>query len=110
MKHLVLLASLALVGAGCAGLPIPKEKLTDPGALLFNGYADVKVDCFRCHNGDATGSGSGPALGSRVRRMSAGRIGKVIREGDFPMPKYGPEVLSEEQLTQVVTWLKATFP
>ena len=44
--------------------------ITNPGALLFNGYTEREVDCYRCHNGDGAVTWRGPALSKRVPKLS----------------------------------------
>jgi mono/diheme cytochrome c family protein len=103
------IAALALAAfTTCAGVQLPKESLSDPGALLFNGYVDDKVDCWNCHNGNGQGAGRGPNLANRVPKKSDERIHKVIKEGSGFMPAF--RNLSEEQVTQLISWLRTTFP
>lgn len=109
VTRLVAVAALCGLGFGCAGVPLPREQLTDPGALLFNGYVRPEVDCFRCHNGDGKGA-RGPSLERKVPRMPADRIAKTIRKGEGLMPKFPAEKLSDEEMQQVIAWLKSTFP
>ena len=97
---------VVLALTGCAGVPLPKESLTDPGALLFNGYVRPNVDCFSCHNGDAKGA-RGPGLARAVREHSAEKLGALIRKGPGPMPAYATDVLSDEELGQIVSWLRS---
>ncbi|MEW5737599.1 MAG: cytochrome c [Myxococcota bacterium] len=107
--RVVLSFAVLLLATSCAGVPLPKESLSDPGALLFNGYTKEKVDCFRCHNGNAQGSGRGPGLATRVPKKSDERLGKVIREGEGFMPSYKDD-LTDEEVAQVIGWLRASFP
>lgn len=104
----LMLTTLAL-GTSCAGVPLPREQLTHPGALLFNGYARETIKCFICHNGDATGA-RGPSLARDVRSHGTEKLAAIIRKGPGLMPSYPPEKLNDEELGQVVEWLKATFP
>lgn len=100
---------LAFVVSSCAGVQLPKESLSDPGALLFNGYVHEKVDCWECHNGDGKGSPKGPSLVARVPKKSDERLVQVIREGKGRMPGFKDD-LSDDEVTQLVTWLRAAFP
>jgi len=95
--------------AACAGVQLPKEQLTEPSALLFNGYVRAEVDCWHCHNGDGKGSGKGPNLTRRVARMTKEKVARVIRDGDGYMPDF-KKVLSEEEIVGLATWLKVQFP
>lgn len=99
----------AALGTSCAGVALPREQLTHPGALLFNGYTRSTIECFVCHNGDATGA-RGPSLARDVRSHSSEKLAAIIRKGPGLMPSYTPEKLSDEELSQVIDWLKATFP
>ena len=102
---------LLAIGAlsACAGVQLPKEQLTEPNQLMFNGYLRPEVDCWRCHNGDGKGSGHGPSLVRRVARLSEPKVARVIREGDGVMPDF-KKVLSEEEILAMARWLKSTFP
>ena len=100
----------SLCAAGCAGIPLPKEKVADsPGALIFNGYTKTNVDCFACHNGDGAGTMRGPALGDRVRDNSDPQLIDVIKNGDGRMPAH-KDRLSDEEIGQVIAWLRSSFP
>lgn len=101
------MAVVALALCSCAGVPLAREGLTDPGALLFNGYTRSEVDCYTCHNGDGRGA-KGPALIFKVPRLSEDKVARTIRNGKGVMPKYGAK-LSDDEVAQLVTWLKATF-
>jgi mono/diheme cytochrome c family protein len=107
-NNLFRVAALLALASGCAGVPVPKDKLTDPGALLFNGYANKDVDCYHCHNGDGSGTLRGPDLGKKVPTDSDEEIKKTILEGKAIMPSYKGK-LSDEELGQLTTWLRATF-
>ena len=56
-KGRTLVGSVVLLGAliSCAGTQTPKDRITDPGELLFNGQTVSGIDCYSCHNGDGTG-------------------------------------------------------
>jgi mono/diheme cytochrome c family protein len=99
----------AFVASSCAGVQLPKESLSHPGALLFNGYTHEQVDCWVCHNGDGRGSGRGPSLVARVPKKSDERLGQLIREGKGRMPGY-QAYLSDDEVAQLVSWLRAAFP
>lgn len=107
---LAVFAAVSVALAGCAGLQVPREQLSDPGALLFNGYTRSEVTCYRCHGGDALGSSRGPSLARRVPKHTAQELFEAVRQGDRRMPKFGPGKISDDELSQVVAWLQATFP
>ena len=94
---------------GCAGVPLPKEQLSDPGALLYNGYTRPEVDCYICHNGDGKGA-RGPALVSKVPRLSEEKVVRAIKSAKgLHMPKYDSK-MTDEEIALVARWLKASFP
>jgi mono/diheme cytochrome c family protein len=94
--------------ASCAGVPLPKEGLNDPGALLYNGYVRPEVNCYICHNGDGKGA-RGPSLVRKVPQMPEEKIVGFMKGSKGFMPKYASK-MSEEEMVQVAQWLKATFP
>jgi mono/diheme cytochrome c family protein len=100
---------LVALGCSCAGVQVPKEKLQDPGALLFNGYTRPDIDCYHCHNGDGTGTVRGPNLAKEVPTMSDAQITHIIREGAGIMPAF-KDKLSPDEFTQIVAWLHNSFP
>jgi len=106
--RLVAVALAAVTLTACAGVQLPKESLSDPGALLFNGYVDEKVDCWNCHNGNGQGAGRGPNLAYKVPKKSDERLTQSIREGRGFMPAF--RHLSDEQVRQLIAWLRTSFP
>lgn len=109
VRLFVVLALVAL--AGCANLRIPQAKLTEPGALLFNGYSNAALDCYSCHGGDGAGTAYGPKLADRVPKVDAARLRQVVLQGSTTapgMPAYQGK-LTDAELEQLVTWLGATF-
>ena len=104
----LLFASLCLMA--CAGVQLPKEKLTDaPGGLMFNGYTKQDVACFTCHNGDAKGAMRGPGLADEVVDKSDEQLSETIKNGDGFMPAH-KDRLNEEEIGQILAWLHTTFP
>ena len=109
-RSTLVLSALGLLNAACAGAPIAKDRLTDPGALLFNGYTKPAVDCYKCHGGDGGGVFlRGPALAGRVPKLTPDQITEVILKGKGLMPSF-VDKLNKVEVDQIVTWLKATFP
>jgi mono/diheme cytochrome c family protein len=103
---------LLALGAGCAATTtqLPREQLTDPGALLFNGYARPEVGCHKCHGGDGRGAAKGPSLEKRVPKYSAAELVSIIREGSKKMPKFGPNKATDDEVQALVAWMQAAFP
>ncbi len=99
---------VALASAGCAGVQIARADLEHPGQLLFNGHVKEEVNCFKCHNGDATGSMRGPSL-DVTAEMSDDDILEYINEGEGIMPAFADKLTSDEK-AQIVSWLRVRFP
>ncbi len=96
--------------SGCAGVQLPKEKLTEsPGGLMFNGYTKTPVDCFICHNGDAKGTMRGPSLAEKVVDDSDSQISETIKNGEGRMPAFKDQ-LSDVEIAELTTWLRTNFP
>jgi mono/diheme cytochrome c family protein len=102
-------AALLLLFEGCAGAPLPREGLKQPGALLFNGYANPAANCFHCHGGDGSGSWRGANLAKRVPTLTEAQIRKAIMEGKGIMPSFADKLTGAE-LDQLVGWLNESFP
>jgi mono/diheme cytochrome c family protein len=101
---------LVVLTTACAGAPIARDRLTDPGALLFNGYTKPDVDCYKCHGGDGGGVFlRGPGLAGRVPSLTPEQITEVIQKGKGFMPSF-VDKLNKEEINQIISWLKQTFP
>jgi mono/diheme cytochrome c family protein len=71
------------------------------GAELF-----ATRGCEHCHGKDGVNGELGPDL-QRVRnRMNAAQITKQIREGSKGMPVFGPDQLTDEQVKDLVAYLR----
>ena len=92
----------------CAGTQIPRDRITDPGEMIFNGYTVAGVDCYSCHKGDASGTWRGPNLGDLVPKLSDEAIAKAINEGPGMMPSYQGK-LDGQQIAAITAWLRGRF-
>jgi mono/diheme cytochrome c family protein len=101
----LLLAALS----ACAGSQLPADKITSPGEALFNGRIRPDVNCYQCHNGDATGTMRGPNLGKRVPKLTDQQIAQAIAEGPGFMPSFKDKV-SAAEVQQITAWLRKQFP
>jgi mono/diheme cytochrome c family protein len=99
-------ALLLASALGCAAIPAPRESLHDPGALLFNGYANPNSNCYRCHGADARGSGRGPDLVLASKQLRPEMMEMIIREGSGRMPAYG-EKLSADDIQALLAWVQS---
>jgi mono/diheme cytochrome c family protein len=106
-----LVGGLVLLGAliSCAGTQIPKDRISDPGQMLFNGQILSGIDCYRCHNGDGTGTWRGANLAQRVPKLSDVSIAKAINEGPGMMPSFKGKI-DDQQIAAITAWLRGRFP
>ncbi len=108
-RGMAVLLGLGALTACAAGVQSPRAALGDnPGALLFNGYANPEVNCFHCHNGDGAGSGRGPNLTERIPRLTDDEIVKAINKGPGFMPSF-KDKLNDVEKQQLVAWLRSRF-
>jgi hypothetical protein len=90
----------------CAAAQTPRDRITDPGELLFNGFTTPNVDCYRCHKGDATGSWRAPNLVEHVPKMTDAAIARAIHEGPGMMPSYQGKI-DDQQIVAITAWLRS---
>ena len=93
----------------CAGTQIPKAQIASPAQGLFNGQVRAEINCFHCHDGDASGSFWGPNLAKRVPKLTDGGIAQAIAEGPGLMPSFKGK-LSDAEVGEIVVWLRSKFP
>ena len=108
-RALLLLLGLAATGLGCAGKQTPPDRITSPAEALFNGRTKSEVTCYKCHNGDGTGTLRGPDLSKRVPKLTNEQIVKAIMEGPGLMPSFKGKVTDAEAL-DLASWLHQRFP
>ena len=110
-RGIVLAGALVLLGifVSCAGAQIAKDRISDPGEMLFNGQMVSSIDCYKCHNGDGKGTWRGPNLGQRVPKLSDKAIAITINEGPGMMPSYKGKI-DDQQIAQITAWLRSRFP
>jgi hypothetical protein len=97
---------LLTVLTACAGTQLPPGQITSPGEALFNGRVRPDIECYRCHNGDATGTWRAPNLAKRVAQLSDGEIAGAIVTGPGMMPSYRGKV-SAAEVEQITAWLRS---
>ena len=108
-NKLRLAAALTAMGTGCAGVPLAKEAVTEPGALLFNGYSNPNADCYHCHGGDGVGRFlHGPDLYNEVPAATDAEISETIHKGKSIMPAYQGK-LSEVEIDTLTKWVRGKF-
>ena len=95
--------------AGCAGKQTPADRISSPGEALFNGRVKTDVTCYKCHNGDATGTLRGPDLTKQIPKMTDQAIADAIFKGPGMMPSYKGK-LDEHQVAEITAWLRGRAP
>lgn len=105
--HYLIVATLfvPLLGACSTGVQLARDGGGDLGRDLFNGYVKKDVTCYKCHNGDGTGTYKAPALTDVEFVLSDDEIRSTIQEGSGLMPSFGKR-LSEEEIDKIVAYLK----
>lgn len=106
--HWMVVGAAAALGVliSCAGTQTPKDRITDPGERLFNGQTVSSVDCFKCHNGDATGTWRGPNLIKRMPNLPDQAVADAISKGPGMMPSFKGK-LDEHQVAEITAWLRS---
>jgi mono/diheme cytochrome c family protein len=104
---LFVLAALAV--AACAGTQTPQTQVTSPGEALFNGRVKEDLTCYKCHNGDGTGTMRGPNLAKRVPGLTDQQIAEAIAEGPGLMPSFKGKV-TDQEVADITKWLRGRFP
>ncbi len=85
--------------------PSASETLTgnaDNGKKLFTAYG-----CFECHGRQGAGASTGPRIGPPAITLAA--VLRYVRAPTGQMPPYTAKVVSDQDLTDIYTYLK-TFP
>jgi mono/diheme cytochrome c family protein len=92
----------------CAGKQTPKDTISDPGQMLFNGQTISTIDCYKCHGGDGSGTWRGPNLAERLPKLSDEGVAKAILEGPGMMPSYKGKI-DAPQIAAVTAWLRGKY-
>ena len=109
LSALVTSLLLGALIAGCAGTQLAATPNEPPGEALFNGRVHEDVNCYKCHNGDGTGTMRGPNLAKRVPGLTDAQIAQAIDEGPGFMPSFKGKVTPDE-VAQITAWLRQRFP
>lgn len=83
--------------------------MTDPGELIYFGYANKQAQCSRCHGDEGQGGMFGPPILSAVKKLGVDSVRAIIAhgkgEGDKRMPGLDKE-LTPSQIEQVIGFLQ----
>jgi mono/diheme cytochrome c family protein len=101
-----LVVSVALLS--CGGKQTPRDRITDPGEMIFNGLTVSGVDCYKCHNADGSGTWRGANLAERVPKLTDAAIEKAISEGPGTMPAFKGR-LDAQEIASLAAWLRGRF-
>ena len=91
---------LSLVLSACGGSSSTTSAPTGDTTAGQTAYASLP--CLGCHGENAEG-GVGPKLAGLS--ISFDRFQSIVRNGHEEMPKFGTDVVSDQQLTDVYAWL-----
>lgn len=96
-----LVAFVAGLGSG------PELPVVRPGrGDLAEGGVLYRENCQACHS--ATGAGGALSYGRAAPPLAAAtpeQVGAAVRSGPGPMPRFGPDILTEEQLDGVARYV-----
>jgi hypothetical protein len=106
--NLVVVLALVACACGGGGKQLPRDRVVEPGTALFNGYTHKSVDCWECHDGEGGGTKWGPALATRVGKLTDAELRRVIVDGRGKMPAFRAR-LSDAELATLVGWLRQRF-
>lgn len=98
-------ALLAYVDTLTDGPEVPDVD-ADAGDVSHGGEL-YRLNCQSCHS--ATGAGGALSYGRAAPPLgpaSATEIGAAVRSGPTPMPRFGPDILSDEELDDVVAYVE----
>jgi len=88
----------------------PPADLTDPGQLLFLGYAKKEVNCARCHGQNGAGGPEAPDIQTLFKKYDVEGVFEIIEvgkgEGPDAMPPFETQ-LTEEEINLLVKFLKS---
>ncbi len=90
----------------CGGTQLPTQEITSPGEALFNGRVRANINCYSCHNGDATGTWHAPDLTQRVPALTDTQIADAIAKGPGLMPSFKGK-LSDAEVREIIAWLRS---
>lgn len=108
IKLFYLLIAVLLLGMMAASCSVRKtEPIKDPivseDADLKNGHLLYMQHCQKCHPGGEGGLGS--AINSNRAPMVVFRL--QVRQGLGAMPAFSSEVISDEELSDILVYLRA---
>jgi len=88
----------------------PPADISDPGQLLFLGYAKKEVSCARCHGQNGAGSPEAPDIRTVFKKYDREMLADIIEvgkgEGPDAMPPFEAK-LNEEEINLLVKFLKS---
>jgi ubiquinol-cytochrome c reductase cytochrome c subunit len=90
------------VGTFGTGPPIPAFNLDR--ADLAQGEQLYQLNCAACHNWDGKGGALIDVLASPLRPVPPVQLAEAIRIGPGPMPVFPPQVLSDDELNDIVAY------
>ena len=88
----------------------PPADITDPGQLLFLGFAKKEVNCARCHGQNGAGGPEAPDIRTLFKKYDEEMVVEIIEvgkgEGPDAMPSFETQ-LKEEEINLLEKFLKS---
>ena len=91
--------------AASQGTRAPSETVTEPGQRLFDGYTRHEINCYLCHDGNATGARRAPNLRDAAAHESDEELRQTILDGNDEMPSFRGR-LSDVEVAEILAWLR----
>jgi mono/diheme cytochrome c family protein len=102
-QRVIILAPLALVWSAATAFPQTKPGDIENGKRLY-----MRNGCYQCHGTVGQGGRAGPRL-AQIRLPLSGFLIFVRNPPPSDMPQYRPKIMSDQELADVYTHIKA-FP
>ena len=91
----------------------PPADITDPGQLIFLGYAKKEVNCSRCHGAEGQGGTDAPEIRGVSDKYDENTILGIIElgkgEGEDAMPGFEGQ-LTESEIRALLKFLTTLKP
>jgi ubiquinol-cytochrome c reductase cytochrome c subunit len=99
-------ALVAYVGSLGGGPPIPDVNLRN--ADIAKGFEVFRINCAPCHS--STGNGGALSYGRaapELHKATSLQIAEAVRSGPGQMPVFGPDTLTDDQVDDVVAYVRS---
>jgi len=103
-----LLATGAVLAAGCPGDPSDDTETTDDTDTDTAGIEGSDVfasNCQSCHGASGGGTGAGPDLSTRVPGLSVDDVKGIVRDGSGTMTGFTADQIPDDEVDAVAEYV-----